>query len=304
MRMVDVSRAAGPWSVPPWTVDLTDAERTVLQYAVVVTAFALVAMATRLWSARREVGDRYRPAVHAGLGAVLTAFLSYVLLLLEVRAGYVTDGSGGWTPTGDAVGTWSARFMDWTVSVPLLVVELVAVSALTGRAAGRARTIGMSAGFAMVVLGFIGAVVVGDGRSFPALLGFGIASSVCLVVLYGVIITVVLRSLPVLPAAARPSLRAAMVVLVITWFVYPVVFGLQGIVTTGLSVTISHVLLCAADLVAKVVFGLLLLRVARIRTAADVGAGEDVRPEGIWIDQLRHSHAVAPGAQASSLPDD
>lgn len=291
--MIDVSRAAAPWTIPPWTVDLTDAERTVLQYGVVVTAFALAAMAARMWSARTEVGDRYRPAVHAGFGAVLVATLSYVLLLIELRAGYVPRG-GAWAPTADAVGTWSARFMDWTVSVPLLVVELVAVSALAGRAAGRARVVGMSAGFGMVVLGFIGAVVVDDGRSFAALLGFGIASSACLVVLYGVIISVVLRSLPVLPAAARPSLRAAMVVLVITWFVYPVVFGLQGLVTTGLSVTVSHLLLCAADLVAKVVFGLLLLRVARIRTAADVVAGEDVHPEGVWIDQLRHSSAVAP----------
>ena len=301
--MVDVSRAAEPWAVPAWTVALTDAERTVLQYAVVVTAFALAAMAARLWSARSEVGDRYRPAVHAGFGAVLTAFLSYVLLLVELRAGYAHRG-GLWQPTGDAVGTWSARFMDWTVSVPLLVVELVAVSALTGRAAGRARVIGASAGVGMVVLGFAGALVVGGGRSFPAMLGFGIASSACLVVLYAVIVTVVLRSLPVLPAAARPSLRAAMLVLVVTWLAYPVVFGLQGIVTTGLSVTVSHLLLCAADLVAKVVFGLLLLRVARIRTAADVVAGEDVRPEGVWIDQLRLSHPAAAPPAPSSLPGD
>ena len=87
-------------------------------------------------------------------------------------------------------------------------------------------------------------------------------------------------------------MRTAMTVLIVTWFVYPIVFGLQGVVSGGAWTTAAHVALCAADVIAKVVFGMLLLRVARIRTAADVVAGEDVHPEGIWIDQLRQSTGV------------
>lgn len=276
----------------PWAVTLTDGEHALIQFAIGVCAFGLVAMLTRLISARREVGDRFRPAVHAGVAVCSVAFLSYVLLIIEFHLGY--DPSGRvWVPNAESIGTWTARYMDWIVSVPMLIVEVVAVSAVIGRAASRARLIGCSAAVAMVLIGFLGSVVLQGGTDFGVLLAFGIASSICFVVVYVIVIGVVLRSLPVLPAAARGPMRMAMVVLVVTWFVYPISYGLQGIVSGGQWTTVEHLLFCAADLVAKVAFGLLLLRVARLRTAADVVAENDVHPESIWIDQLRQSEGAA-----------
>jgi bacteriorhodopsin len=277
---------------PPWTVSLTDGEHALIQYGVAVAAFALAAMLTRMRSARREVGERYRPAVHASVAVLTVALLSYLLLAFELQTGYRRVGSL-WVPTPAAIGTWSARYIDWTVSVPLLVVEVIAVSAVVGRRASVARAVGCTAAVLMIVLGFLGAVVVGGGADFTALLWLGVASSVCFVVVYAVVIAVVLRSLPVLPAAARLPMTAAMIVLLAVWFVYPVVYGLQGTGSSGALTVTEHLLLSAADVVAKVLFGLLLLRVARIRTAADVLADADVHPESIWIDQLRHSEGAS-----------
>lgn len=286
---------------PPWAVPLSDAQHTLIGYGVAVTALCLVAMLTRMWSARSEVGSRYRPMVHASVAVCAVAFLSYVLLGLELRAGYTPHG-GVWTPGPEAVGTWTARYLDWTVSVPLLVVEVVAVSAVTGRAAVRARLIGASAAVLMVTLGFLGAVVIRDGADFATLLWFGIAASVCFVVVYAVVIAVVLRSLPVLPAAARAPMTGAMVLLVVVWFVYPAMYGLQGIASGGAWTVTEHLLMCAADIATKGAFGLLLLRVARIRTASDVIAEDDVHPESIWIDQLRQSEGVEASAWRRSGP--
>ena len=277
---------------PPWTVALTDGQHALIEYGVAVAAFCLVAMLTRMWSARREVGDRYRPAVHASVAVCSVAFLSYLLLAFELHEGYARRG-GMWVPTGETIGTWTARYIDWTVSVPLLVVEVVAVSALSGGTAAWAKRIGGAAAFLMIALGFLGAVVVGGGSDFTALLWLGVASSICFVVVYGVIIWTVLRSLPVLPAAARAPMTSAMLVLLVTWFVYPVVYGLQGIASSGAITVTEHLLLSAADIVSKVVFGLLVLRVARMRTAADVLARDDVHPESIWIEQLRQSEGAS-----------
>jgi bacteriorhodopsin len=283
----------------PWTVDLTDGQHSLIQYAIVVAAFALAAMLTRMWSARREVSDRYRPAIHASVAVCTVALLSYLLLAFEFQTGY-RFSDGLWRPLPSASGTWSARYMDWTVSVPLLVVEIVAVSAVMGRAAARARWIGGVAAVLMVVLGFLGSVVIQGGTDFGALLWLGIASSVCFVVVYAVVISVVLRSLPVLPASTRAPLTAAMVVLLVVWFVYPVVYGLQGLASGGAWTTAQHVLFSVADVVAKVVFGLLLLRVARLRTASDVLSEDDVHPESIWVDQLRQSEGTQAAEQRRS----
>ena len=284
---------------PPWTVSLTDGEHALIEYGVAVAAFTLAAMLTRMWSARREVGERYRPAVHASIAVLTVAFLSYLLLAFELHGGYRRSG-GMWVPDAEAIGTWTARYIDWTVSVPLLVVEVVAVSAVIGRRASLARVVGCTAAVLMVVLGFLGAVVVDRGTDFTALLWFGVGSSVCFLIVYAVVIVVVLRSLPVLPAAARTPMTAAMVVLLVAWFVYPVVYGLQGAGSSGALTTTEHLLLSTADVVAKVVFGLLLLRVARIRTASDVLADADVHPESIWIDQQRHSEGASRPVRSKS----
>lgn len=277
--------------VPPWAVPLTDGQHALIEYGVAVAAFALIAMLTRMWSARSEVGPRYRPAVHASVGVLSVAFLSYLLLAFMLHIGYHRV-HGLWLPDPGAIGTWTARYIDWTVSVPLLVVEVVAVSAVIGRAAFRAKLIGGTAAFLMVVLGFVGGVVIGQGTDFTALLWLGIASSVCFLVVYVVVIAVVLRSLPVLPPAARAPLTIAGVVLLVDWFVYPIVYGMQGVVSGGGWTVTEHLMLSGADIVAKVLFGLLLLHVARVRTAADVLSGDDEHPESIWIDQLRQAEGT------------
>lgn len=291
--------AAEATVLPPWAVPLTGVERELVLYAMGVAAFALGAMLLRQAASVRSVGDRYRPATLAGLSVVGVAFLSYLVLAATVLLGYQRRGDL-WIPNAGAALSWTVRYMDWSVSVPLLVVEIIAVSAVAGATASRLRRIGVAAAFLMISTGYLGAVVVSGGSDRSALLIWGLISSVFFVVLYGVVVTVALRSLPVLPAGARRPYRSAMILLVVTWFVYPVLYGLQGAVSGGEWTTLTHLVLAATDVTAKVGFGLLLHRVARMRTAADVRAGEAMHPEAIWIDQQRVSDAAVPGDSGAS----
>jgi bacteriorhodopsin len=279
--------------VAPWNATLSASDRSLVAYSLVVAALALVAMLVRMWSARREVGSRYRPAIYAGVGVLTVAFLSYVLIAVAFFTGYDRHGTR-FVANDAAIWSWAPRYMDWSVSVPLLVVELLAVSALMGRRATVARGVGVGAALLMILFGYLGGVVIDDGTNFTALLTFGTISSVFFAVLYVVVIGTVVASAPVLPAAARPAYRGAMVLLLVVWFAYPVVFGLQGIAAgPGWAVT-AHVVLSLADIVAKTGYSLLILRVALLRTAADVAGGVDVHPEAIWVDQHRQSDPVLP----------
>ena len=282
--------------VPPWQSPLTFTEHSLVYYGVVTAGLALLAMLVRTWATRGEVGGRYRPAIVASAVVVTVAFLSYALLLVKLEAGYVQRGDV-FVPTDQAVWAWAARYMDWSVTVPLLVVELVVISTLRGAVLRRTRAIGVGAAFLMIATGYLGGVAVDQGRSFTALLVWGLISSVFFVVLYVLILTTVLRSLPFLPAAARPTYRAAMVVLMATWFVYPVVFGLQGFTSGGAWATAGQLLLCTADVIAKVGFGLLIHKVAKLRTAFDVEAGIDTHPETLWVDGDKQSDAIAPAQE-------
>ncbi|MGN6742983.1 MAG: bacteriorhodopsin, partial [Amnibacterium sp.] len=200
---------AVPHVVAPWNEPLTDGEHSLVLYGVVVAGLALGATLLRLWATRGDVGPRYRPAALAGVAVTGVAFVSYVAVAATFLLGYDHVGSA-WRPNDGALYSWSARFMDWSVSVPLLVVELIAVSALTGPLARRLRLAGGGSAFLMILLGFIGGVVVHGGTDPAALATWGGVSSAFFVVLYGVVIVTVLRSLPVLPPAARSPYRAAM----------------------------------------------------------------------------------------------
>ena len=287
---------AVPSAVAPWTVPLTDAEHSLVLYGVVVAGLALGATFVRMWATRRDVTPRYRPATLTGLQVTGVAFASYVVIAVLFLLGY--DRSGAlWRPNEAAMTSWSVRFMDWSVSVPLLVVELIAVSSLAGPVARRLRLVGASAAFLMIALGFIGGVVVDGGTNPVALATWGGISAVFFAVLYVVVITTVLRSLPSLPPSARSPYRAAMLVLLVVWFVYPVVFGLQGQVWGGPWTTGEQLALWAAVVVAKVGYGTLLARVARIRSASDVIAGLDTHPESIWFDHRKLADGLLPAVR-------
>lgn len=277
----------------PWTAALTGTERALVTFGLGVATLALLAMLVRTWVVRGEVSGRYRPAVAASLGVLTAATLSYVVLIVRFDTGYTLVG-GLWRPGPDAMWAWSARYLDWAVTVPLLVVELVSVSALTGTTMARTRRIGVAAAFLMIATGYLGGVAIGGGEDFTALLVWGVVSSVFFALLYALVLVTVLRSLPALPSAARPTYRLAMVVLMGTWFVYPVVFGLQGVTSGGAWAATGQLLLCAADVVAKVGFGILIHRVAKLRTAFDVQAGLAVHPETLWVDGERVSDALFP----------
>lgn len=279
--------------VPPWLAPLTTGEHAMLAFGLLVAAGALLAMLLRLLLGHGEVSPKYRPATHAATAVVALAFLSYVLLNLTLVTGYVHRG-GVWQPNDGAVGLWLIRYADWAVTIPLLVVELISVSVLDLARTRRIRAIGVTAGFLMVASGFVGGVVVEGGSSFTGLLVFGLVGAVFFGVLYVVVISTVLRSLPSLPLSARRPYRSAMVLLLVVWFVYPAAFGLLGAGHGGAWTTTEQLLLCLADIVAKVGYSVLIFRVAKLRTAADVVAGVEFHQETIWVDRVKHADAALP----------
>lgn len=281
-------------ALAPWNASLTLAEHSIIAYALSVAGLALFAFFVKSLVSTNEVTGRYRSGVYAGMCITGIAFLSYVLLVVEFAMGYERKGDL-WVPNANAILSWAPRYFDWTVTVPLLVIELLAVATLAGAAARRLRAVGIAAAFLMISTGFIGGVVIDSGTDMGALWLWGIISGVFMVILYVLVIYVVVKGRRDLAGTeAAATLRNAGILLIVTWMAYPIVFGLQGWGHGGAVITWMQVVLSAADIVAKVGFGSMIHKIAKIRSAIDVRDGADTLPEALWISSEKLSEGALP----------
>lgn len=277
----------------PWTETLTQPQYMLVLYFLVITGLALFAGVIRTLTTQGEVGSRYRSAVVARLCVSAVAVVSYILLIVAFDRGY-DSGAGGYTPNAEAINTFALRYMDWSVTVPVLTVELLAVCTLSGAMARRTRMYAMAGAFGMIFTGFLGSIVIGGGEDTFQLLLWGGISGIFWVFTNVVLIRAVRQSLSSLTPEAAMLLRNATILLLSGWVIYPAVYVLNLLGTGGGWTTTMQIVLCCADMVVKLGFGGLVHRIAKLRTAEDVRAGADVHPESIWISSVKQSDAGIP----------
>jgi bacteriorhodopsin len=277
----------------------------VVQYAILGAGFALLAYFLYTLTSRDEVSARYRPSSYAALCLAAVATVAYLLLYLDWDGGFRLEG-GVYVPNEEARTTESTRYIDWSVTVPLLTVELLAVCSVAGAAARRLRSSTMAAAFLMIATGYLGAQVLDQGRDRTALVVWGLISTAFFGYLYVALIGAVRRSLPTMGPEAAASLRNATIVLLSSFGVYPLVYAVPVFAdVTPAWFTAMQVGYSAADVVAKVGFGVLVHKVAKLRTAEDVAAGIDTHPEAVWSGNVHKSAGVLPelGRVAPAVAD-
>src|SRR3712207_2008520 len=135
----------------------------VVQYAILGAGFALFAYFLYSLTSRDEVSARYRPSSYAALCLAAVATVAYALLYQDWDSGFRLE-DGVYVPNEEARTTESTRYIDWSVTVPLLTVELLAVCSVAGAAARRLRSSTMAAAFLMIATGYLGAQVLDQGR--------------------------------------------------------------------------------------------------------------------------------------------
>lgn len=242
---------------------------SVLQYDLVANlmSFCIAVMgagAVFLFFARANVAPRYRPALLVSALVPAIACYHYARIAGSWAAAYVfQDGSyvASGVPFNDAY-----RYADWLITVPLLIIELIAVCALS-KALAKSLTLRLSIAAAlMIVLGYPGEIATSSG---PAWLWWGLAMIpflYILKVLFGEFGTALERQ----PERARPLIAKARTLILITWSFYPIAYlapymGLSGAAgEVGLQVGYT-----IADITAKVGLGLYIYFIARAKSEAD-----------------------------------
>ncbi len=241
------------------------------QYDLIYNAFsfalaAMMAATLFFWFGRSQVADRYKTAMTVTGLVTFVAAYHYLRISQSWAAAYiVADGVVAVSPVGfnDAY-----RYVDWFLTVPLLLVELILVMGLSRQeTSSKAIRLGVLAAL-MVGLGYPGEIA--DAASGRWLWG-ALSMIPFLWIVYELFVGLS-RSVDQQPESARGLVKMAIWVTVLSWSFYPVVFfagavGLEG--TTAL--TVVQVGYTIADLVAKAGFGVLIFMIAMRKSEADMG---------------------------------
>jgi bacteriorhodopsin len=161
------------------------------------------------------------------------------------------------------------RYVDWLLTVPLLLVEVVAVLALTREVSRSLIMRLVPASAAMIALGYPGEIATGPDAQNTQIL-FGVLSTIPFIYILYVLFVELGKSLDRQPEGVAKSISNLRLLLIATWGVYPIayMFNIWGTETQGsfVAVQVGYTL---ADVLAKCVFGLTILKIARMKSMAE-----------------------------------
>ncbi len=241
-------------------------ELSIAQFELVsnMFSFTVAAMgATALFSffAASQIKPRYRIAVYVSAVVVSIACYHYFRIDESWHDGYVLTGPES-TATYVETNTpfnHAYRYADWILTVPLLMVELVAVLALA-----KAQSISLlkrlvTAAVAMIALGYPGEV---SQDVTTRWIFWGLSMVPFLYLLY-ILLTELTRSLERQPSEVRGWISAARWLVIVSWSFYPLAFLSTTIFPGNASAEVAlQVGYTIADVVAKALFGLFIYLIA------------------------------------------
>ena len=250
---------------------------TLGQYELVYNAFSFtiaVMGAATIFSffGRSQVAPAYRTAMTLTGLVTLIALYHYVRIIGSWESAYVIAGDTIKLSTvkfNDAY-----RYVDWLLTVPLLLVELILVMRLSASEtlSKSVRLGGLAA--LMVVLGYPGEI---SSVSSTRWIWWGLAMIPFVIIVYDLFVGLKL-SIATQPESVRGLVSAARWLTVVSWCFYPVVFVFPMIGFVGGDATTAvQVGYTVADVVAKAVFGVLIFMIATRKSKAD-GYVEDMVP--------------------------
>ena len=163
------------------------------------------------------------------------------------------------------------RYVDWILTVPLLLVEVIAVLALAKEASKSLMQRLVVASSAMIILGYPGEISSNNGTK----LTYFVLSMIPFIYILYVLFVELSKSLDRQPAGVGQAVSQLRVILLVTWLVYPIsylipMFSSNPSMEQMASLfTYRQIGYTIADVLAKCVFGLVVFRIARLKSAAE-----------------------------------
>lgn len=244
------------------------------QYDTVYNFLSLV-IASQLFTALfllislPRILPRYRQAITVAIVVCGIATYHYFRIFDSFKEAFVTTSVGGTGDYSQAAGTSfneGYRYVDWLLTVPLLLVELIAVLALARKVQSGLLMRLVPAAALMIVLGYPGEISGDNGLRII----FGLLSMIPFAYILYVLFVQLSKSLSSQPASVRKTLSRLRFLLLISWAVYPIAFFLPLLDIGGADAWVGKQIgYSVADIVAKAVYALIIFGVAKAKSYED-----------------------------------
>ena len=224
---------------------------------------------------QRRVLARYRNAVVISAMVCFIATYHYIRIFDNFQSSYETEAQGG---QGTYVLTnipfnEGYRYVDWLLTVPLLLVETIAVLALAKAVQKSLLTKLVIASVLMIALGYPGEITTDTG---PRLLWGTLSTIPFLYILY-VLFVELSASLERQPVQVRSTVGKLRIMLVGLWGVYPIAYLMPVLGFDGPDAfVLRQAGYSLADILAKAAFALVIYKIARVKSEVEDPAYDDV----------------------------
>lgn len=219
---------------------------------------------------RKNVAPKYRSMTTMSVVVMLSAALLLLRLDLSFTNAFVYDAASGMYELGDGTFSHGYRYLNWLIDVPLLLTQSFFILNIAKKDVLGLRLKLGGAGALMVILGYVGQFY--EVGAIPQLLLWGIAATVPFVYFTAIFWKLTGDSLGYLPTEAAATMKYIRYLFMFSWNLYIVAYvvpmlGDFGVSASG-AVTRTY-LFTIADVLSKIIYGILLGKIATIRSVAE-----------------------------------
>ena len=220
-----------------------------------------------------RVAAKYRGALVMSSMVTFIAGYHYFRIFNSFNESTIADMGKTAVKIGTDHGTFNEayRYVDWILTVPLLLVEVVAVLALAKAASKSMMTRLVPASAAMIILGYPGEISADNGTKVL----WGVLSTIPFIYILYVLFVELGKSLDRQPEGVAATVGRLRLLLIATWGVYPISYLLPILIKNphepqmATLFTGRQIGYTVADVLAKCVFGLTIYKIARMKSIAE-----------------------------------
>jgi bacteriorhodopsin len=264
--------------------EMSDVQYQTVYNTLSFSLASMMATTAYLWFRSTAVKDKYKSAVLiSGLVTFIAAY-HYIRIFNSWVEAYKYPKAGTPGPDGVSIGSPSLtgvpfndayRYMDWLLTVPLLLLEILLVMKLEeGTLKCKGWTLGLGSAL-MIVSGYYGELFI-TGDLSPRWKCWCLSMIFFLYIVYELLVGLSAATNSETDPVIRGKIKQAQVITVISWCTYPVVYLLPMLGMTGASAVVSvQVGYCISDIISKCGVGLVIYQITAAKSAAEALASKD-----------------------------